>query len=470
MPSTSILLVEDDPNLRQIMEVQVGKEGYSVSSTGDAETALELCRKNVYDVVLADLHLPGMSGIDLLKKIRAATPKATVILMTAFGTVPSAVEAMKSGAYDYITKPVHPYELKTIIRRAIERSELIEEAQTLRSSLDQKYGFEHIIGSSWRLLYALDLAARIAPTDVTVLIQGETGTGKEQVAKAIHNLSTRRERPFVVISCGAIPKELLESELFGHVRGAFTGAMTNKPGKAELAHGGTLLLDEIGEMPLDLQVRVMRLIQEHEIEKVGARASTKIDVRILAATHRDLAAMVKEGTFREDLYYRLLVVPIKVPALRERGKDIEELAQFFFCKFKTKHNRSNLTLGPDVLPYLLKYAWPGNVRQLENAIERVVLLTPGAEVRPQDLPDFLRAEESEGEAWPIGVPEGLSVSKVEKQLILQALERTGGNRTQAALILGMSRRVLAYKLVKYGVQSIRRQSPEQGRFASGGAA
>jgi two-component system NtrC family response regulator len=462
--------VEDDPNLRQIMEVQVAKEGYAVSAAADAETALELCQKNVYEVILADLHLPGMSGLDLLKRIRTEAPKTSVILMTAFGTVPTAVEAMKSGAYDYITKPVHPYELKLIIRRAIERNELVEEVQTLRSTLDQKYGFEHIVGSSWRLLYALDLAARIAPTDVTVLIQGETGTGKELVAKAIHQLSTRRERPFVVISCGAIPKELLESELFGHVRGAFTGAMTNKPGKAELAHGGTLLLDEIGEMPLDLQIRVMRLIQEHEIEKVGARGSTKIDVRILAATHRDLAAMVKEGTFREDLYYRLLVVPIKVPALREREKDIEELAQFFFSKFKTKHNRADLRIRPDVLPCLLNYPWPGNVRQLENAVERIVLLTAGSEVRPQDLPDFLSAEEPETKELPIGLPEGLSVSKVEKQLILQTLERTGGNRTKAALLLGMSRRVLAYKLVKYGVQPMRRKPSEQGRFASSGAA
>jgi len=466
MPDANILLVEDDPNVRQIMEVQVGREGYDVSAAPDAETALELCQKNTYDLVLVDLHLPGMSGIDLLKRIRTQAPRASIILMTAFGTVPSAVEAMKFGAYDYVTKPVHPYELKMLISRALERDKLIKEVQTLRSCLDQKYGFEHIVGSSPPLLRALDLAARVAPTDVTLLIQGDTGTGKELIAKAIHLLSTRREKPFVVISCGAIPRDLLESELFGYVKGAFTGAMTHKLGKAEMAHGGTLLLDEIGEMPLELQIRVMRLIQEREIEKIGARGSTKIDVRILAATHRDLAAMVKEGTFREDLYYRLLVVPIKVPALRERGDDIEELAQFFFYKFKTKHNRTDLTLRPGVLPYFSKYAWPGNVRQLENAVERLVLLAAGPEVRPQDLPDFMTGENSDSKE----LPHELNVGEFEKQLILQALEKMGGNQTRAAQFLGMSRRVLAYRLEKYNLKTKRINLRDKEQLTRGGAA
>jgi two-component system NtrC family response regulator len=317
-------------------------------------------------------------------------------------------------------------------------------------------------------LYALDLAARVAPTDVTVLIQGATGTGKELVAKAIHLLSPRREKPYVVISCAAIPRELLESELFGYVKGAFTGAITHKTGKAEMAQGGTLFLDEIGEMPLDVQVRIMRLIQEHEIEKVGAQSSTKVDVRILAATHRDLAAMVKDGSFREDLYYRLLVVPIKLPSLRERGEDVEELAQFFFDKFRTKYNRADLTLHSDVLPYFLRYSWPGNVRQLENAVERIVLLAPGPEVRLRDLPDFLRADPVE--ETPIELREGLNVHTLEKQLILQALEKTGDNRTRAAQLLGISARVLTYRLRKYGVQARRTKVREESKVFRNGAA
>src|SRR5262245_5573141 len=452
MPA-SILLVEDDAGLRQVMRAQLSKKGYDVYPAHNAEQALELSQKKTYDVVLCDLHLPGMSGIELLKRVRAESPGTIVILMTAYGTVQSAVEAMKSGAYDYITKPIHPYELKMVLTRAIEHKGLIEEVSALRSCLDQKYGFENIIGSSKPLMHALDMAARVAPTDVTVLIHGETGTGKELVAKAIHLLSPRREKPFVVISCGAIPRELLESELFGYVKGAFTGALAHKQGKAETANGGTLLLDEIGEMPLDLQVRVLRLIQEREIEKVGANASTKIDVRILAATHRNLEAMVKEGSFREDLYYRLLVVPIRMPSLRERGKDVEELAQHFFYKFKTKHNRTDLILRPEALRNFLTHKWPGNVRQLENAVERLILLSRGPEITPGDLAGFLSADQSTTEMFPVGLPdEGLNLVGVEKQLILQALSKMGGNRSKAARFLGMSRRMLVYRLQKYGVQ------------------
>src|SRR6478672_10802426 len=279
--------------------------------------------------------------------------------MTAFGTVQTAVEAMKAGAYDYLTKPIHPYELKSLVKRSLEHHRLLEEVQVLRSCLDEKFGFEAIIGSSPALLRALDVAARVSSTDATILIYGETGTGKELVAKAIHLRSARRDRPFMTINCGAIPRELLESELFGHVKGSFTGALTHKKGKVEMADGGTVLLDEIGEMPLELQVRILRLIQEREIEKVGATAPTKVDVRLIAATHRDLAAMVKQGSFREDLYYRLLVVPIRLPALRERAEDIEELVQHFFHKHREKHGRTELTLRSEVVQHCLEYTWPG---------------------------------------------------------------------------------------------------------------
>ncbi len=319
------------------------------------------------------------------------------------------------------------------------------------SAMDRKYGFEEIVGSSPVLLEALDIAARMAATDATVLISGETGTGKELVAKAIHLRSHRNARPFMTINCGAIPRELLESELFGHIKGAFTGALTNKKGKVEIADGGTVLLDEIGEMPLELQVRILRLIQEREIEKIGATSPTKVDVRIIAATHRDLASMVKQGSFREDLYYRLLVVPIKLPALRERVGDVEELLQHFFARFRAKHGRTDMTILPEAVQYFLRYTWPGNVRELENAVERMVLLARSSEISISDLPDFLRSQ-PQTDGAVVSLPQhNISLVEVEKQMILEALKRCGGNQTRAARYLGMSRRTLAYRLEKYGV-------------------
>jgi DNA-binding NtrC family response regulator len=451
MTPERILLVEDDDNLRQVMQVQLEREGYETSSAVSAEAALAMLEKSLQQLVITDLNLPGISGIELLKRIRVDHPETAVIVMTAYGTVQTAVEAMKAGAYDYITKPIHPYELKALVKRSLDHHRLLEEVQVLRSCLDRKYGFEKIIGSSASLLEALDVAARMASTDATVLIYGETGTGKELVAKAIHLRSNRRERPFMTINCGAIPRELLESELFGHVKGSFTGAMTHKKGKVEMADGGTVLLDEIGEMPLELQVRILRLIQEREIEKIGATSPTRVDVRIIAATHRNLATMVKEGTFREDLYYRLLVVPITLPPLRERTGDIPELVQQFFVKCQAKHARPDLAMQPGLLHYFSEYEWPGNVRQLENAIERLVLLAKGSEVMPEDLPDFLRPEAIPSEK-PAGPPQqGVSLEAFEKQLILEALKKCGGNQTRAARYLNMSRRTLAYRLEKYGV-------------------
>ena len=375
--------------------------------------------------------------------------------MTAFGTVQTAVEAMKAGAYDYLTKPIHPYELKTLVRRSLEHHRLLEEVQVLRSCLDEKFGFEAIVGSSAPLLRALDVAARVAGTDATILIFGETGTGKELVAKAIHLRSARRDRPFMTINCGAIPRELLESELFGHVKGSFTGALTHKKGKVEMADGGTVLLDEIGEMPLELQVRILRLIQEREIEKIGATSPNKVDVRIVAATHRELSTMVKAGTFREDLYYRLLVVPIDFPPLRDRTGDIPILVQHFFDKCRSKHGRLDLKMSPTLLPHFTNYDWPGNVRQLENAVERLVLLTQGTEITTADLPDFLQAAiATQNETVPMALPEeGISLEALEKDLILQALKKSAGNQTRAARYLNMSRRALAYRLEKYNAQS-----------------
>jgi len=447
-----ILIVDDDDGLREATNLQLASEGYETSSALSAELALPILEKASPELLIVDLQLPGMSGLDLLKRVRTEHPDTAVIVMTAFGTVKTAVEAMKAGAYDYIAKPIHPYELKRIVKRSLDQHHALHGIQSARNPQNLKSAFGEIIGSSEVFLAALDVAARIASTDTTVLISGETGTGKELVAKAIHLHSKRRERAFATINCGAIPRELLESELFGHIKGAFTGALANKHGKVEMADGGTVLLDEIGEMPLDLQVRILRLIQEREIEKIGATAATKVDVRLIAATHRNLAAMVKQRLFREDLYYRLLVVPIKLPPLRERKGDIEQLVQYFFARCKSKYGRHDLTMRPELLYYFQEYQWPGNVRELENSIERMVLLSHGAELTAADLPDFFLYGTPEDEGNQVIVPEpGMSLDAMEKHMIMQALKQCGGNQTHAARQLGMSRRTLAYRLEKYGL-------------------
>lgn len=451
MSPVRLLIVEDDEGLRQVLQIQLEHEGYETRSVASVEEALPILEKIPHEVVITDLNLPGASGIELLKRARAMDPETAVILMTAFATVETAVQAMKQGAYDYITKPVHPFELKSLIERAVDHTKLREQVQILRTCLDRKYGFEEIIGNSPVLLDALDVASRTASTDATVLIYGETGTGKEMVAKAIHFLSRRREAPFITINCGAIPRELLESELFGHVKGSFTGALAHKKGKVEMASGGTILLDEIGEMPLELQVRILRLIQEREIEKVGGVAPIRVNVRIIAATHRDLSAMVAQGAFREDLYYRLLVVPILLPPLRERQGDIAELVQHFFLKFRAQYGRSGLVLSPEIARRFEQYDWPGNVRQLENAIERIVLLARGTAVSLQDIPEFLKAEPSLAKV-PVIPDATLGIEAVEKELILRTLKNCRGNQTRAAQILKMTRRALGYRLKRYGLQ------------------
>jgi two-component system NtrC family response regulator len=453
-----ILVVEDDESLRRVMQVQLEKAGYKTAVAGDVPEALEILRLETQDVVISDLSLPGLSGLDLLNRVRAEYPHTVTVMVTAFGTVGSAVEAMKAGAYDYLTKPVHPYELRTLIGRVLEKQSLVEEIGTLRSSIDQKFGFENITGHSPALMHTLESAARVAQTDATVLIRGETGTGKELLAKAIHFNSPRRDRFFSTINCGAIPRDLLESELFGHMKGAFTGALTHKKGKIEIADGGTVFLDEIGEMPLDLQVRVLRLIQEHEIEKVGASHSTHIEVRVIAATHRNLEAMVESGVFREDLYYRLLVVPIELPPLRARSQDIPELVCEFFNQSTSKYGRKNLKFPQDLLYNFCQYHWPGNVRQLQNLIERMVVLSPKDEISLDDLPDFLR----HGPASPTGltaIPDGTTLDTVERQLILRALEKSNWNQSRAAQQLGITRKILLSRLAKYGIEkTIRTQS------------
>jgi two-component system NtrC family response regulator len=340
----------------------------------------------------------------------------------------------------------------------MEHQQLIDEVRSLRVSLDRKYGFESIIGHSKSLLSVLEIASRVAQRDSTVLIRGETGTGKELLARAIHQNSLRKGKPFVTINCGAIPKDLLESELFGHAKGSFTGAVAPKRGKVEMADGGTLFLDEIGELPIELQVKLLRFIQQGEIEKVGATGIVRVDARIVAATHRNLQSLIEDGAFREDLFYRLAVIPLELPPLRDRSDDIPELVQSLFVKIKQKHNLPNLKLPPHLVSYFSGYRWPGNVRELENVIERLTVLAIGDEISVNDLPDFLRREKPGNEAIQFDLPpQGISLEAVEKELILKALKKFDWNQTKAAAFLDISRRTLIYRMEKYGFH---RESPE----------
>jgi two-component system NtrC family response regulator len=448
-----ILVADDDESLRRVLQMELEELGYSVFTAPDGEAALRLLADARPALVISDLKMPGLSGLDLLRRIGAEYPQITVILVTAFGTVENAVEAMKAGAYDYITKPVDHDQLALAVGRAMEHQKLLDEVRNLRATLDEKYGFDNILGHSKALLRVLSMASRAAQSSSTVLIRGETGTGKELVAKAIHHNSPRSAEPFITINCGAIPKDLLESELFGHQKGAFTGAMADKRGKVEMADGGTLFLDEIGELPLELQVKLLRLIQEGQVDKVGSLEPGTVDVRVIAATHRNLQAMIDDGTFREDLYYRLAVIPLELPPLRDRPEDIPELVQMLFLKAVRKHGRAGLKLPPALLPHFTAYRWPGNVRELENIIERVVVLAVGDEITYDDLPEFLRAERSELDGIRLDLPpQGISLEGVERELILRALQKFNWNQTHAARYLDLSRRTLIYRMEKFGLQ------------------
>lgn len=450
--NASILIVEDDPSLRRIMQLRMSHNGFRVLCSDSAEEALAVMDREPIDLVLSDLMLPGLSGIELLKQVKSQFPSTAVIVLTAFGTVETAVEAMKSGAFDYLTKPVDAEELMLTVERALETARLREEVSSLRINVSKKYGFENVLGHSPKLLYVLDIASRAAATNSTVLIHGETGTGKELLAKAIHFNSTRASKPFVAINCGAIPRELLESELFGHTKGAFTGAIAHKKGRIEMANGGTLFLDEIGEMPPELQVKLLRVIQEREIEKVGATEPMKVDVRLVAATHRNLANMIEDGSFREDLYYRLAVIPVELPPLRDRSEDIPELVEFFFARAKERAQRTSLRLPPELMPYFASYRWPGNIRELENIMERISVLARGPDVALADLPASMTAAPVRADILQVDMPQaGISLERVERDLIQRALERFDGNQSQAARYLDISRKTLIYRMEKHGL-------------------
>jgi DNA-binding NtrC family response regulator len=455
MNAKTVLVVDDDASLRRVTQMQLEEAGWEVSTAADGAAALDVMEASAsgFSLVVTDLKMPGLSGIELLGELRSRYPETTVILITAYGTVQTAVEAMRAGAYDYITKPIDYDELLVVLERALQQRTLVGQVQNPRAALDEKFGFESIIGRAKPLVSVLNMAARAARTDSAILLSGETGTGKELLANAIHQNSRRRDHAFVIINCGAIPNHLLESELFGHTKGSFTGAIGHKRGRVELAEGGTLFLDEIGELPLELQVKLLRLIRQGAIEKVGSTAPTRVDVRIIAATNRNLKAMVDQGAFREDLYYRLAVIPLELPPLRDRAEDIPELTEHLFRQLKEKHGRPELRLPASLLPFFAGYTWPGNVRELENVIERLVVLTAGTEITLDDLPECLRREKAAVDELRLDLPgDRLSLEGVEKELIVRALRKFRWNQTQAAHYLDISRRTLIYRMEKYGLR------------------
>ncbi len=451
-----VLVVEDDPSLRRLTQVQLDRLGYETRIAGDVLGGLEILRREPVDLVICDLCLPVTSGLELLKRIRLEHPQIKFVMLTAFGSVAAAVEAMRLGAYDYLAKPLHPAELRDHLDRVFEPQLLGDEANVMRQNVDRTFGATSLVGHSKTLADAIALASRAAKTDAAVLITGETGTGKELLAKAIHFNSTRRERPFIIVNCGSIPHDLVESELFGHVKGAFTGAVSNKLGRAELAEGGTLFLDEIGEMPPEMQVRLLRLIQEGEVQKVGGTTTTRIDVRIIAATHRNLEELIQNRGFREDLYYRLAVVPIELPPLRRRMEDIPELVEYFFRESIEKHHRHDLRFPAHLVSYFSQYNWPGNVRQLANCMVRMVVLANGPEITVDDLPEFLR-----NYTIPKSAPAGhlsevrtedRTLYEVEREVILEAMERFNWNQTHAARYLGITRKILRGRVERYAIK------------------
>ena len=444
MPEQTILVIEDEEKQRRVIGLHLSSAGYAVKAAGTAEEGWKLASD--CDLVLTDLKLPGMNGLELLEKIKQQNARTPVIVMSAFGTVENAVEAMKRGAVDFLPKPFSLDHLSVVVEKALEVSKLRDENRELREALGQRYQFENIIGHSAAMQEIFAMVMRVAPTRATVLLAGESGVGKDMIARAIHQNSPRKDRPFVKINCTAIPENLMESELFGYEKGAFTGANTSKPGKFEQADTGTVMLDEIGDVPNAIQVKLLRVLQEREFERLGSNKTLHTDVRVIAATNVDLRAALEQGTFREDLYYRLNVVPINIPALRERKEDIPYLVQHFARKF-------NGEISEGALEHLMAYHWPGNVRELENVVERSILLARGPRVEAEDVkidtaPGRTRALAST-DAF---LPEGMTLDEYEQSILREALKRANGNKSQAARLLGLTRNALRYRLAQMGIE------------------
>ena len=452
----AVLLIDDEEGSRQAL-MQLMKSSYNVTGAANGHEARQRLAAERFDIVITDLRLPDCSGIDLLKQIKSYHPSTEVVLITGHASAETAVSAMKEGAFDYITKPINIEELRIILAKALEKRRLLSENIYLKKQLHEKYGFANIIGNSPAMQNVFRLMQKIIKTDSTILVMGESGTGKEIVAKSIHFNSPRQEKPFVAVHCGAIPETLLESELFGHAKGAFTGAIREKIGKFESANLGTIFLDEIGTMPLHLQIKLLRVLQEQEIERVGSNATVKLDVRVIAATNLSLENEVKNGRFREDLFYRLNVIPLVVPPLRERKEDIVPLARFFLTKYCAEMKRSPMHISRQALEALELYDWPGNVRELENAVERLVVLTETDAVNIADLPDSIGRQHSSMisfsyEMAESGLDLAAAVGELETKIITRALARCEKVKSRAASLLKMNRTTLVEKMKRLGIE------------------
>jgi DNA-binding NtrC family response regulator len=459
-----ILLVEDKAELRAMLRKALERAGYAVEEAPDGNTAIEKVRSRRYLLVLSDLKLPGNSGIDVLREARRVEPTLPVILVTAYGSVEEAVTAMKEGAFDFIQKPVDLDHLKLLLERAAKQQELLRENLLLREEYAARYGFPRIVAEHAKMKEASQMTQRVAATDSTVLLLGESGTGKELFARAIHHLSPRADRPFVALNCAAIPEGLVENELFGHERGAYTGAGARKLGKLELAQGGTLFLDEIGELPLAIQSKLLRVLEEKRFERVGGIQEIEVNARILTATNKDLRSAVADKTFREDLYFRIAAVPITIPPLRDRGDDVLLLAGHFLDRFRREFRKPSLELTEDARARLLSYPWPGNVRELQNAIERAVILgngpwidtaalqLPSARPEPDEMPDGMLEEQFLWEG-PLEVVSQRAVTHVERFKIQVALRESKWNKTRAAESLGVSYKTLLHKIRTLGLEN-----------------
>ncbi|MDP1991991.1 MAG: sigma-54 dependent transcriptional regulator [Syntrophales bacterium] len=448
-----ILVVDDDESHRIMLRAVLKGEGYRVTEAADGTDAVKAVETDAFDLILMDIRMTNMDGIEALTEIRKISPLVPVLIMTAYASVKTAVEALKAGAFDYVTKPLDIEELKILIEKGLENYHLRTENLALKERIGDRFDFSRIIGRSGKMITLLDTLAMVAPSDATVLIMGESGTGKEVIANAIHHNSPRARQPFIKVSCAALPETLLESELFGHEKGAFTSAVSRREGRFQLAHRGTIFLDEVGEMSPAIQTKLLRVLQEKEFEPLGSARTIKVDIRVIAATNKDLPKEVREGRFREDLYYRLNVVPITMPPLRERKEDIPPLADHFLAVYREKNRKPLKGISGKALDLLVRYDWPGNIRELENCIERAVIMAREEMITPVDFPPQIQRLSGEGEKEGSAIPYGMSLAEMERELIVKTLAETGGNRTRAAEVLGINRRTLQNKLREYGLNT-----------------